>query len=422
MRDLYKCLHSLLADLVSLPAGVLLRRGAAGRAYRTLIMQNAKHPLVDLDEVISRLYGSLHENAGPDEMLRILADALGSHISGLHSENLAHGTGSLMLLGSLTSDEYLALAERYARRWREKNLWMERSMDGFQSQGFQHGEAVVTKQELHASQYFQHFLKPLDIYFGLGIRIGGDPDSLSVASFHRGRNGRGFDADDIALVKALQPHLCNTFAIHQRLHRSESEAQSLRRILDGARVGMMVLDIECSILRCNVRAKSLLSQAGAFGASTDAKPAFTRPVRQKIAALVVDTLLGGAGATRSMRIDESTGQTSKAIVLHMHPLPSALYGKRRKPPHVLVHVSSLRQSGNAQHHIGILRPVLGLTQAEARIAIALREHVDVERAAGAIGIATGTARSHLKRIYQKLGIERQGALLQLVERVLGMSP
>lgn len=57
---------------------------------------------------------------------------------------------------------------------------------------------------------------------------------------------------------------------------------------------------------------------------------------------------------------------------------------------------------------------LGLTVAEARLCEALLQTGSLTRAAARAGIAHGTARSHLKVIFAKLGVTTQIELVQVL--------
>ena len=63
--------------------------------------------------------------------------------------------------------------------------------------------------------------------------------------------------------------------------------------------------------------------------------------------------------------------------------------------------------------------LLGLTPAEARIAALVGGGQAPRRAAAALGITEGTARTTLKLAFDKLGLSRQAELVQLVERLAG---
>lgn len=65
--------------------------------------------------------------------------------------------------------------------------------------------------------------------------------------------------------------------------------------------------------------------------------------------------------------------------------------------------------------------LLGLTATEARIAAILGTGASPEAAAEIIGISVGTTRNHVKRIFSKLDMSRQGQLVELAGRLAALS-
>jgi DNA-binding CsgD family transcriptional regulator len=84
-------------------------------------------------------------------------------------------------------------------------------------------------------------------------------------------------------------------------------------------------------------------------------------------------------------------------------------------PSVLVMIVDPEQE---QEHgpIAALR-LLGLTQAEARVAALVGAGHSRKEAAEALGISEWTAREALKRVFAKLGISRQSELVKLIYRL-----
>ena len=67
---------------------------------------------------------------------------------------------------------------------------------------------------------------------------------------------------------------------------------------------------------------------------------------------------------------------------------------------------------------------IGLTPAEARVAVLIASGRSPDEAASDLGIALSTARHHVKRAHEKLGIRRQADLVRIVNdiaRFLGSS-
>lgn len=62
----------------------------------------------------------------------------------------------------------------------------------------------------------------------------------------------------------------------------------------------------------------------------------------------------------------------------------------------------------------VLRELYGLTPAEARLVICLFHGESIATASAGLGIATTTARSHLKHVFSKCEVQSQAELLQLL--------
>lgn len=368
------------------------------------------------EALLADLYGTLLESASFETPLQVLAKAFRSHISGLHRQNYDNGECELTLVGALTPSEFASWTEAYSARWSGQNLWMERSLEGFLTQGFQHGEAVVSNAELVQSPYYRHFLDPLDIHFGLGISLGAQGASdVAIASFHRDRRDTGFGGEDLDTVRWLRPHLANAYALHRRLHRGDPQEHSLGAFFDRSARGLVLLDAQAQVLRCNAEAEAVLARLGAIGAGADRGIAFTDPLaKQNVIAAMQRCITTLAPAV--VTLVPRNGVVREGVVLHLHTVPQ--YGSSGTRMMGLGFLSELGPRRERAMDEALIHQALGLTHGEARVALALHEHADVELAARALAITASTARSHIKRIYQKLHVSRQGELILLVERCL----
>jgi DNA-binding CsgD family transcriptional regulator len=69
-----------------------------------------------------------------------------------------------------------------------------------------------------------------------------------------------------------------------------------------------------------------------------------------------------------------------------------------------------------------LRQLYGLTATEARLANHLMEGLALEDCCEAMGIRRTTARMHLRNIFAKTGVRRQGELVSLLLKSIGLGP
>lgn len=375
------------------------------------------------DELISDLYGSLSEEICFEDALHRLGAAFGSNISALHMEDFGLRQGSLSLVGDINAQDYAHFSQTYSNRWNGQNLWMERSLDGFMQQGYQHGEAVAGDTELLKTPYYQHFLKPLNIRFGLGICVWSDEKlNMAVAAFHRGHAERGFDAYDIALVEKIRPHLVNVYAIYRRFAKMQQSLVSLRAGFDRTPLGMLMLDTQGRLLECYAAAEVVLFSTTAIRrgvdgflnfASSNMKAAFNRAIKHftKQPAMPI-----------SIPLYQSGGGGESQLVMHFCSLPPRASLGVHRECQILVFIAELQPGKRALLDNSILRDVLGISATEARVAMGLRQHIDVAALSALLGLSASNTRTHLRNIHTKLGVRRNGDLVAMIERLIGSVP
>jgi DNA-binding CsgD family transcriptional regulator len=69
-----------------------------------------------------------------------------------------------------------------------------------------------------------------------------------------------------------------------------------------------------------------------------------------------------------------------------------------------------------------LRQLYGFTATEARLANHLMEGLSLEECCAAMEIRRTTARMHLRNIFAKTGVRRQGELVSLLLKSIGLGP
>lgn len=375
-----------------------------------------------IESIIRDLYGTLSEEMRFEQPLRRLAAVFRSEVSGLHTEDFGAHQSQLTIIGSVDTEEFNEVCNDYSKRWSGRNLWMERSLDGFLQQGYQRGAAVVSEKELSGSSYYRHFLKPLEIHHGLGICIWQDNHlNMAVASFHRGPHSPDFDEQDIARIAQLRPHLINAYTIYRRFALLECTAMSLRSCFERAPLGMLLLDKEGRLLESNTVGDDLLATA-AVRRGRDGRLLFANhSVRQGFNEAIC-ALVNAVAPPRSLVIPSAESHTSQQLVMHLCAASHRSWGGLPPDTHILAFIASLQPGQTSALAVNILRHVLGLTPTEARVALLLREHGDAGPVAQELGLTIGTVRSHLKSTHEKLGIRRNTELLIRVERLLGSTP
>jgi pimeloyl-ACP methyl ester carboxylesterase/DNA-binding CsgD family transcriptional regulator len=126
---------------------------------------------------------------------------------------------------------------------------------------------------------------------------------------------------------------------------------------------------------------------------------------------------GKNGGYAHLRLERDGGESVFVVLMNRRVFPAEVYrmfglaeGGQEPLLALLVMGESADRAQDARD-----APILGLTPAEWRLALELREGVAVSDAALALGISVNTARTQVKSIFSKLGISRQSELVRRLE-------
>ena len=263
--------------------------------------------------------------------------------------------------------------------------------------------------ELKRGQWFKSTLGRFgygDVALTLLVRSASQFGGLSI---HRMEHQPNFGDGDLSVLRLLAPHIRRAVKIADLLDAGALERDMLSATLEMLSVGIIMTDETARIVHANHAAERLLSHAGALLrdgdrlSTRDSRAAFD--LRQAVAeaargstismprsgiAVTVGDLavwalpldgglrseLGGAFAAKAVLFIRELGDT--------RPFPAELFVRR-----------------------------YGITPAECRLLVLLAQGMTIAEAAETQGIALSTAKTHLARLFQKTGTERQAELVRL---------
>ena len=173
--------------------------------------------------------------------------------------------------------------------------------------------------------------------------------------------------------------------------------------------GVVVVDRRLQVLFTNSRGAELLAGGDGFtlgptGICRTCRPAETARL-QRLVAMAVES---GSTAPRVGALSLTRGSGARPLPVVVAPMATR---PGEEPVAVLLVSDPECQPLPSVETIGQL---FELTEAEARLALALAEGHRVEEAAAILGITANSARTYLKRIFGKTGVGRQAELIRLI--------
>lgn len=275
------------------------------------------------------------------------------------------------------------------------------------------GQWYLDKRDLgtHAiqhSEFYQDFLRKhglASVLYSTVVREGPIVEGLS---FQAGLTRPGFDGSEIALLAPITPHVQQAVMLRRRFQEVSMQAQLSNLVLNHFDTPIIVLDCDGRIMMSNDNAESWLT--GAHSSLTGKVNVSQQII--SIAKKICDPDNPVPVAVTKCRTGNDQ-HISYLIGLPLKPT-NPLASQWFKPMGVIiVQSTATRKLPWAE----MFHDLFGLSPAEARLLECLAEQESLNGAALALGISKETARSQLKAIFQKTGINKQATLLRLVAQL-----
>ena len=230
----------------------------------------------------------------------------------------------------------------------------------------------------------------------------------------RTRRGASYTGEEAAALQRLVPHLRNALELYQALEANRSEHAVYSGAIEQLSVGVAVLDHAGRIVSSNAVADAILAQRdGLARAGTEFR--FAAAAHRA----TLERLLAGPATTQPgplaiLRVERPSGRRDYGVAVHRMALPA--YMRTGSSPALVLLISDPERPALAD--TGSLRARFGLTRKEAQLAGELAAGLSLDEAAARLGIARNTARSHLRGLFAKAGVSRQGELVRLIHASL----
>jgi DNA-binding CsgD family transcriptional regulator/PAS domain-containing protein len=273
---------------------------------------------------------------------------------------------------------------------------------------------VMTLTEWLDDPIYRKFLKPDGLGDGLAAPLYHGRGGFAALATFRGIH---YEREHLRILASNLPHIRHALRVQQRLTKQANHTQQIRSALDRLRHGVILCDRRGHVLHANASAAQLLDEPagltiGRGGFLIASNPNDTGRLRH----LIMSTEIGRqsystgtqqAGGAMSISRDMSAGPLSVVVA----PIPA---GTRPSRATVMIIVSE--QEAGPQISGSSLAQLYGLTPAEARLAIQLLAGQDLPAASEALKITQNTAKTLLRRIFERTGTNRQSDLIKLVLR------
>lgn len=300
----------------------------------------------------------------------------------------------------------------YERRYAGHNPWRAARASAHRHDGMVlSSDDIVPVSELKQTLFYRDFLHHLGVAHGAGLIGLSNARAVGSLTLLRSPQAGPYTPEERRLLRALAPHWSNACALRQRFDALADRHRRLTAVVDHLALAVFVLDGDGLLVRTNAAADRCLS-AGLSLRVLRGKLAAVHPASE--AALARATTAAGA----ALRWAAAPAQAFLLCDITGSPIGHAAV-HRLKPggaAPVVVFVRPLEEApGSTSDRLrDALRDAYGLTAAEAALAEALAGRHDLTRTASHLGITPATARTRLKAVFDKVGVENQAGLVAAV--------
>lgn len=220
-----------------------------------------------------------------------------------------------------------------------------------------------------------------------------------------------FDKSGLDVFRTIVSHVRRSVDIMLSLRHQATANQDLLDAMDQLTIGILFLDSNCRIILANEAAQKIVREQDGLCAVNGALCAGRHTERKTLECAMAEAqklLSGNARAAQEpLRISRPSGKSPFSITVVPLSRSSRIF--EVKQAGMLVCIADPEQATVLTHQIA---PLYDLTPAEARLAAAMANGETLETYCKSANLKPGTARSTLKRIFDKTGTSRQAELVR----------
>lgn len=246
-----------------------------------------------------------------------------------------------------------------------------------------------------------------------------EDEPVALLSVFRTAGQGAFATDEREEAEQYAPHLRRAVSVYQTLDAARRVDLALAEVMDRLPTGMLLLNSRRQVVVQNAAAERIVADTDGFhvdGGRPGAEDARENAALQALIADAMEVQADQALANHGF-LSVSRPSGTRPFSLMVAPLRVGSASNASGDVAVALFVSDPergRLSGSK-----MLEELYSLTPSEADLLQLLSMGMSLEEAAESRGVSMNTARSHVKHMFAKTGVSRQGELVRIMLAGLG---
>ena len=270
-------------------------------------------------------------------------------------------------------------------------------------------DPFVLRKSVHCHEYCRRI--------GLGHALAGTfslAKDVGVINMSRPERAREFTDDDKRRLEVLVPHLQRAVQIRQRLSAAEQQRALTQDVLERLDLGILIVEADARLLFANAVARRVLQSGRDLTTSRGCvRPRLAGQTRQfeKVVRAAALTSIG-RGTDPGGFLPLPRSETAPlAMLVSPYRAPAGTPGHEHGAA-LIVFSDPDARTDVPEHAIA---KMFGLSPAQARLVAALVAGETMADYADTVGISMNTAKTQMRQIFLKTGVNRQADLIRAVD-------
>ena len=349
-------------------------------------------------------------NVDPKDLLTEMLKVFRSYDAGFFPSN-QNSNGVDTSNSFCIKEEKASLTQYFNHYWRYDPLYSAQFSIEPNHRVFKTDD-VITYPQLKKLDYYHDYLKHINWYDELVIRLCTDDGFWGMMTLTRSPQQPNFDRGDVQKAELLLPCLINTFEATMFFSKINGERKAFEQWLETRPEGIVLLDTKTRPVLFNQKAAQMCrslsglkpeSLSGHQNTDIILPPAIIEDCRN-----LLNLLDSKSGFSHNRIINTKNGEKYyiKYTLIDQPCKESAL-------PYLIIHINAL--SKNDDETGVVLSKDNGLSQREETIAQYMGLGMTNKEISEKLGISPFTVQSHLRNIFEKMGINKRSQLANLVK-------
>lgn len=274
---------------------------------------------------------------------------------------------------------------------------------------------VIPTVQHRRTRFYKEWQQPQGLVDAVAAILEKSRTSCAMVAVPRHERNGLVDASSRERMRLIVPHVRRAVLISKAIDLQTAAAATLADAFDALSAAVYLVDERGRVVHANRSGAALVAEDDILHASGDClrprDPAIDRLLREIFAAAAIGNDLAVASKGSAISLSARNGER---YAVHVLPLSGGARQQARRKHAAAVAVFVHKAALDRPTVVEAVTERFRLTAAELRVLFAIIEVGGVPEVAPVLGIAEGTVKTHLKRVFAKTGTNRQADLVKLV--------